>query len=54
MVRGAGQLATERPLLDDTGDGVGREAGAPGPDGAVAQVTYLQPEARIAARATPS
>ena len=25
-----GQLATERPLLDDNGDGVGREAAAPG------------------------
>lgn len=39
-----GRLATERPLLDDTGDGVGRDAGMPGPDGAVAQVTYLQAE----------
>lgn len=36
-----GQLATERPLLDDTGRGVGREAQSPGPDGAVARVTYL-------------
>ena len=26
-----GQLATERPLLDDTGDGVGREVGHAGP-----------------------
>jgi hypothetical protein len=42
-----GRLATERPLLDDTGDGVGREADAPGPDGSVAQVTYLQPDAPI-------
>jgi len=42
-----GQLATERPLLDDTGGGIGREAGAPGPDGALAQVTYLQPDAAI-------
>lgn len=39
-----GRLATERPLLDDTGDGVGREADVPGPDGTVAQVTYLQPD----------
>jgi hypothetical protein len=46
-----GQLATERPLLDDTGSGIGREAGSPGPDGAVAQVTYLQPEAQIQAPA---
>jgi hypothetical protein len=42
-----GQLATERPLLDDTGAGIGREAGSPGPDGALAQVTYLQPDAAI-------
>ena len=37
------QLPTERPLLDDDGDGVGREAQNPGPDGAVARNTYLQP-----------
>lgn len=37
-----GQLATERPLLDDTGDGVGRESEGDGPDGIVAQTTYLQ------------
>jgi Caspase domain len=42
-----GQLATERPLLDDTGAGTGREAGAPGLDGALAQVTYLQSDAVI-------
>lgn len=36
-----GQLATERPLLDDNADGVGREASAQGPDGAVASRTYL-------------
>ena len=40
-----GQLPTERPLIDDTGAGLGREAQAPGTDGAVARVTYLQPEA---------
>jgi len=39
-----GQLPTERPLLDDTGAGIGREAGNPGTDGAVAGVTYLEPE----------
>ncbi|HKT81374.1 MAG TPA: hypothetical protein VJP86_14210 [Vicinamibacterales bacterium] len=46
-----GQLPTERPLLDDNGDGVGREADdrqADGrqavADGPVAQVTYLRPE----------
>jgi hypothetical protein len=36
-----GQLSTERPLLDDDGDGIGREAGAPGEDGAVARTVYL-------------
>ena len=39
-----GELPTERPLLDDTGAGVGREAQAPGVDGAVARITYLEPE----------
>jgi len=36
-----GHLPTERPLLDDTGAGIGREAQNPGPDGAVARATYL-------------
>jgi hypothetical protein len=42
-----GRLATERPLLDDNGDGIGREA-EDGPDhvkerdGALAQGTFLQ------------
>jgi hypothetical protein len=36
-----GQLATERSLLDDNGDGIGREAAAQGVDGAVATRTYL-------------
>jgi len=40
-----GQLPTERPLLDDTGAGIGREATqTQGTDGALARVTYLQPE----------
>lgn len=39
-----GQLPTERPLLDDNGDGVGREAQNPGPDGALARAIYLAPE----------
>ncbi|MBI3491863.1 MAG: caspase family protein [Acidobacteria bacterium] len=43
-----GQLPTERPLLDDTGAGIGREAQNPGVDGAVARVTYLEPEAPVA------
>lgn len=36
-----GQLSTERALLDDNGDGVGREAGTPGGDGALASRLYL-------------
>jgi hypothetical protein len=37
-----GRLATERPMLDDNGDGIGREAGEPGSDGPLAQVTHLR------------
>jgi hypothetical protein len=37
------QLPTERPLVDDDGDGAGREAQNPGADGALARVTFLQP-----------
>jgi hypothetical protein len=37
----AGQLSTERALLDDNGDGVGREAAAQGEDGSLASRTYL-------------
>ena len=36
-----GQLATERALIDDNGDGRGKEAGQPGPDGLVAARLYL-------------
>jgi hypothetical protein len=43
-----GQLPTERSLLDDTGAGVGREAQNPGTDGAIARVTYLEPDAALA------
>jgi hypothetical protein len=43
-----GQLPTERPLLDDTGAGVGREALNSGTDGAIARITYLEPEAALA------
>jgi hypothetical protein len=43
-----GQLPTERPLLDDTGAGVGREAQNPGTDGAIARITYVQPDAVLA------
>jgi hypothetical protein len=37
-----GQLATERALLDDNGDGVGSSAAEQGEDGAQASRTYLQ------------
>ena len=36
-----GQLSTERPILDDTGDGLGKEAGQPGPDGLLADSLFL-------------
>jgi hypothetical protein len=36
-----GQLATERPLLDDNGDGAGREASSQGADGSLSSRTYL-------------
>ena len=38
-----GQLSTERPLLDDDGDRVGKEADAPGEDGRFARTIYLDP-----------
>ena len=44
-----GQLATERAVLDDTGDRMGQEAGAPGPDGTLARTTYLDPDPAAAA-----
>jgi hypothetical protein len=39
-----GQLTTERALIDDNGDRVGRESEAPGPDGALARTIYLDAE----------
>jgi hypothetical protein len=36
-----GQLSTERALLDDNGDGVGREATGKGEDGSLASRVYL-------------
>jgi hypothetical protein len=39
-----GQLTTERSVLDDNGDRVGRESQAPGPDGAMARLLYLDAE----------
>jgi len=39
-----GQLPTERAVLDDTGDGIGREAQNPGPDGRLASAVNFGPE----------
>jgi len=39
-----GQLATERALIDDNGDGKGREAGGEGDDGSAASRLYLDPD----------
>ena len=36
-----GRLSTERSVLDDNGDGLGKEAGAPGPDGVIARQLYF-------------
>jgi hypothetical protein len=49
-----GQLATERPLLDDTGDGVGKDASDPGEDGAFASRTYLDEAVPGAAPTDPN
>src|SRR6478735_911173 len=43
---------TERALLDDNGDGKGREATAEGPDGGIARIAYLVSEV-VAANASP-
>jgi hypothetical protein len=48
-----GRPSTERALLDDTGAGMGREAGAPGADGVLARRTYLQAEVVPAAADDP-
>jgi len=47
-----GQLTTERALIDDNGDGKGREATAEGPDGGIARIAYLDSEA-VPANASP-
>jgi hypothetical protein len=44
-----GQLTTERAIIDDNGDGVGRESDAPGPDGGLARILYLDNENPAAA-----
>jgi hypothetical protein len=43
-----GQLTTERALIDDNGDGKGREASGDGPDGGIARIAYLDSEAATA------
>ena len=40
-----GQLPTERAVLDDNGDGVGREPQNPGSDGTLARGVYFAPDA---------
>lgn len=47
-----GQLTTERAVLDDNGDGKGREATAEGPDGGIARIAYLDSEV-VAESANP-
>ena len=39
-----GQLSTEHALIDDDGDGIGREAGADGKDGSASSRLYLDPD----------
>ena len=43
-----GQLSTERPLLDDDGDRMGREAETPGEDGGLARTIFLDPDPKPA------
>lgn len=49
-----GQLATERAVLDDNGDGVGKEAGDTGPDGALASRTFLDAGPALARGTNPA
>jgi hypothetical protein len=49
-----GRLPTERAVLDDTGDGLGKEAGVPGPDGAVAARVFLDGGDQPALRRDPA
>src|SRR6185436_16418529 len=44
-----GQLATEHAIIDDNGDGAGREAGADGTDGSLSSRLYLDPDVAGAA-----
>ena len=49
-----GQLATERPLLDDNGDGIGKDALDPAEDGALASRIYLDEAVPGAAPTDPT
>jgi len=49
-----GQLSTERPLLDDNGDRVGREADAPGDDGVMARAMYFDADRTSATSVNPA
>lgn len=42
--QGRGQLSVERALLDDSGDGVGRDVAKDGDDGFLASRTFLDPD----------
>ena len=52
--RQRGQLSVERPVLDDTGDGVGKDATELGPDGAVASRTFLDAGSEPVADTNPA
>ena len=47
------QLATEHPMIDDDGDGVGRLLDEQGPDGILARTTYLRSDAIAEDAANP-
>lgn len=47
------QLATEHPMIDDDGDGVGRLLDEQGPDGILARTTYLRSDAVVEDTANP-
>jgi len=44
-----GTLVTERSVIDDNGDGVGKEATATGPDGVLAKTTFLDADSAASA-----
>jgi hypothetical protein len=52
--RQRGQLSVERPVLDDTGDGQGKDSSELGPDGAMASRTFLDAGDEAPAGAGPA